>query len=292
MSAHLTERELLDFVTHTLPPPQIAMAARHLAACPTCAAAARAGYDVDAATRSVLTSAIEKQRGPRRRGPIFALAAALAVCIGLAAWLTRTPPPPARPPAPDRWSAVVASARVRGSLPIPDVVRALRPSPGVLRGGVGAATRVRLWPAGVVVESDQPQFHWDAVPGATSYRIVVVHGTVIVDNTLVTQTVWTPSRPLERGATYSWQVIAGDLALPAPPDPPALFRVLSRAEEDTITAARRARPGDHLLLGILSARAGLADVAEAELAAYAAAHPNDRAAQSLWRSVQDWPARP
>jgi len=295
MSAHLTEDELRDFVTHKLPPPQIAAAARHLGECSTCAAAARAGYDVDAAAQSVMSDLTADEPLPMR-WRVLMLAALLAVCVaGLSAWIVRVPQ---RLPSDgvDRWSRVVMAARSEGRLPMPDVVRALRPGAGALRGPTVHAA-VRLRPFGVVVESDRPLFQWQPVPGVIAYRVLLARGPALVMATPpIGTTSWRPDRPLERGATYSWQLVAirpeGEYAFPMPPNPPALFRVLSREEQETIRAAWRAHPGDRLLFGVLYARAGLADDAEAELAVFAAAHPNDRVARSLLQSVRDWQAHP
>jgi hypothetical protein len=73
--------------------------------------------------------------------------------------------------------------------------------------------------------------------------------------------------------------------LPAPPIPPAIFRVLETAAHEELEVARAAHPSDHLLLGILYARDGLRADAERELGQ--AASPD---AQRLLRSVQAWPA--
>jgi hypothetical protein len=55
-----------------------------------------------------------------------------------------------------------------------------------------------------------------------------------------------------------------------------------------LTTAQRERPGDHLLLGILYARAGIQKEAAKELATYRNSHPNDAAAQELMESVEGW----
>jgi hypothetical protein len=55
--------------------------------------------------------------------------------------------------------------------------------------------------------------------------------------------------------------------IPAPPELPALFRVLTAAEVPELDRARSDRAGDHLLLTIVYARACVLDAARRELEA-------------------------
>jgi hypothetical protein len=301
MSEHLTPGEVREFLRHRLPPARIGSAARHLAHCPACATAVREGYDVPAAGRAVGRSILTRERTSTRW---LAIAAAAAICVaGLGAFIAwipaRTPIPSARTRivAPsDRWAGIAAAAHTNGTVIMPEVLHALRPSVGPLRGAEAAGPQRRLRPAGIVVEEDRPELRWEAVPQATSYRVLLFRGpTPIAESSPLAACAWRPEQPLDRDATYEWQVIAttphGEVALPAPPSAPVLFRVLSRREHDDLEAARRAHPHDRLVLGVLYARAGLVGHAVEELGAYAATHPGDLKAQALWRSVESWERR-
>jgi hypothetical protein len=102
---------------------------------------------------------------------------------------------------------------------------------------------------------------------------------------------WMPDSPLPRGRTYQWQVELRNgtpQILPAPPDPPAAFRVMDEPSFRELTVAQRERPDDHLLLAVLYARAGAQSDAAKELAAYRAAHADDVVARQLAESLQSW----
>jgi hypothetical protein len=63
---------------------------------------------------------------------------------------------------------------------------------------------------------------------------------------------------------------------------------MDEASYRDVAAAQLQRPDDHLLLGVLYARAGAQQEASRELAAYRESHPDDLAAQQLAESVQAW----
>jgi len=60
---------------------------------------------------------------------------------------------------------------------------------------------------------------------------------------------------------------SGTSIIPAPPAPQAMFRVLDEPSAREIAEARIRFPNDHLLLGILYARAGVQQSAAEELEA-------------------------
>ena len=79
-----------------------------------------------------------------------------------------------------------------------------------------------------------------------------------------TSTSWKLSKSLGRGQVYGWTVTASradgmEITTPAPPAPEAKFRILSNAEFETVSRARREHKDSHLLLGLIYARTGLTE---------------------------------
>lgn len=151
---------------------------------------------------------------------------------------------------------------------------------------------IELSPSGVVVETTRPRFRWSAVEGA-QYVVLLSHrGDVVAESEPLTANSWTPEQPLVRGRTYEWHLEirtgANVRVVPAAPQSPARFEVLSSDARREIERARDTRPGDHLLAGILYARAGARDAAERELRAAAAAGDGDAA--KLLESLRAWPS--
>jgi hypothetical protein len=219
---------------------------------------------------------------PRRRWPLFAIAASVLIgfILVLVTSIDRPPPPAPRPSPPTaavspparasvrpEWTALVDRALSEGRLPVPDSLAALRGGATVLRGD--AVPQVRAFaPDGVVVETTRPRFTWPAAPGAT-YTVFVFDGDQqVVDSGPLKRTEWVSDRPLARGRTYSWQVETahGDTKSIAPAPAAAKFRILGAQEHQELEAARAAHADDPLLLAVLAARAGLLEEARKELA--------------------------
>jgi hypothetical protein len=176
-------------------------------------------------------------------------------------------------------------------------------------------------PAGTVVRAQRPTLSWDAITGVATYSVVVSDESGVVaaraDN--VRGHTWTVSRPLRRGATYTWRVAAGrmpasgapiaaaaadvvpaggaaaDNARPAAPDggsttPSAAafglarFRVLDKDEAAALDRLLRSSGGSALAAGVFFARAGLLDDAEKELRAVLDANPDSPIAKSMVQS--------
>lgn len=240
--------------------------AEHVAGCAICA------EDVDDLRRA----------RPRRN--FFWIAAAAAILLVIAAiafWPKRvvqdpvpiataatTPPlPTPAPPTPTRgygrpdWDRLVAEARRTGVLPVAAVLTELRPAPDVFRDPAVAAAHGALHPAGEVVESTRPRFTWPDVPGAQCV-VAIYDGTrEVARSAALTSNNWTPDRALRRGTNYTWQVevLRDDTTsiLPAPPAPPAMFRVADAAAIRELEEARERFPDDALLLDVLHAKHGI-----------------------------------
>jgi len=166
------------------------------------------------------------------------------------------------------WDAAVHDAVARGTIDQPAILHELRPPADVLRGGDPSTEPARMKPAGVVIETATPKFAWAAKGGP--YRVSVYHGRrCVAQSGELDETEWQIPKPLARGKTYKWEVEIGRgdaiAILPSPPSPPSLFYVCSEDEATELTNARTRFPNDHLLLGVLYARAGMQREAVDEL---------------------------
>lgn len=238
----------------------------------------------------------EIARGPRRPWVVpLGIAATLGALAftGTLLLRERTPAPPATPPAaatvepvrpspPVRrphaeWLRLVDRAVAARALPFPSDLADLAPPPDDLRGAGGPA-HSGLAPAGVVIRDLRPRLTWPARRGASYVATIFAHDEEQMRSGVLRAAQWTPSRPLQRGVTYVWEVeIREDGAtsrIPVPPAPPAMFRITSEDDERAIEEALAGWPDDHFLHAVLFARAGLrADAEDALRKARAAGDP-------------------
>lgn len=196
---------------------------------------------------------------------------------------------------PAGWQRAVESALRARRVERPAVVEALSGQKETLLGAPGSARKVLIvGPAGTVVESDRPLFSWRSLNGEASYVVAVFDSQFnpVAKSGPLTTTEWTCPQTLQRGAMYTWQVTAfrdgKAIVSPSPPAPEARFRVLEQAAADELTRARQLRPTSHLTLGVLYARAGMADEAEREFRLLVESNPGSAAARSLLLSVRAW----
>jgi len=167
---------------------------------------------------------------------------------------------------------------------------------GALRGNpvVGQSFKL-ISPARTVTADDRPTFKWEAIPGATSYRVYIGDAenreVASSGELLPPVTEWTPSAPLPRGKVYAWAVIAkingSDVIVPAASQPEVKFKVLSEETLRDLTALQ-SRTSSHLALGIFYVRAGMLEDAEREFQALNKQNPQSPVAMKLLRSVQSW----
>lgn len=167
---------------------------------------------------------------------------------------------------------------------------------GTLRGSpAGEQSFKLLSPAQTVIANVRPILKWEAMPGATNYRVYVgdasSHEVARSGELPSSTTAWTPQVSLPRGKVYSWSVIAtvngNEVAAPAASAPEMKFKVLSNEsfhELMNIQSGTRS----HLVLGIFYARAGMLDEAERELRLLVELNPSSPLALKLLRSVQSW----
>jgi hypothetical protein len=228
------------------------------------------------------------QRDQRRPRPWLwagvATAASLLLVISLTLWnargpvsVTAVPRPPQRPiarvdrPAVTEWDSLKADVRRSGVLPLPADIQAFAVE-DVLRGAPQKRIDGAVSPASTTVLETNPTLRWPSFAGSTSVVSVLAGRDVVARSPLLSASKWKVTPTLERGKVYRWQVLVQrgetSFVLPAPPSPPALFRVLTDSEVAVVERARSQRSDDHLLLALVYARAGLAEDAGAELEVY------------------------
>lgn len=177
-----------------------------------------------------------------------------------------------RPVAGDPYAGLVDRAVAAGRVEVAANVLALRGTGAALRGEPGAGFRL-ISPVGTAVLSVLPEFRWEPAGAEARYTVSVYDSGQqrVEQSPAIAGTHWTPSKPLAAGEVYQWQVRAeagGRTALaPGAQGPQGLMLVLGAAEASRLKEAARRFPADHLLLGVLYARAGVLDAAEREFAA-------------------------
>jgi hypothetical protein len=268
---------------------------RHLAACSECTALSAEHLGLDDAANAMLDDIEQSAEEPRRVWPLL-LAAAVVIAVVAPILLRKEAPPPrtlSHPPPIvvrlDPWSKLVERVRQGEAIGEPDVLRSVRAEGDVLRGTAGAEQTFA--PSGVVVKSTRPAFRWPAAKGAMSQVQVFDRDVEVADSGVLRGSQWSPEHDLERGTTYTWTVrVERDgvaTILPASPLPVARFRVLDAATLADLDAAEQEHPDDHLLLGIVNARAGL--IAEAKEHLRQVNSPGDvDVARRITRDIDSW----
>ena len=232
---------------------------------------------VMAAAAAILLFVITMPLWRQSRSPVAPASTRPAITVTQPADRPAQPQTPAlttsiRPPAAPRyaraeWEKLVKTAVATGKLPFPTDLATLT-APDVLRGP-GDREVAKLSPAGVVTDDTRPRFTWPATEGAEYVVMVYAGDEEIAKSDVLSVARWRPSKPLQRGRTYVWQVevTAGGVSdiLPAPPAPQAVFRVVSSRDHAQLEAAKATHPNDHVLHAVLAARAGLRDEALAAL---------------------------
>lgn len=313
LSPHLTERQIAAWRRRTLPPPELLQVDDHLAECPECRLLLAEGEPLGGSL-AVWEEVAEEERPPvhrirmdlgvlterRTRSPRRALwAAAVLAGVGLAGWLVAGPLlREARQEAeerslPEELRREVAALR-QGGIGRPAVLAGLTVPGAVLRGPSAAPGFAPLVPVGTAVIPARPTFRWSPLAGAESYRVTVFDREFrqVAASGPVSGTEWVPAGPLPRDAVLAWQVTARrggeELTAPGPQSPEALFRVLPLDRLAELERQVREAGTSPLALGVLYARAGLADDAERELAAAVELNPRSEVARALLAGVRAW----
>ncbi|HEY0141764.1 MAG TPA: zf-HC2 domain-containing protein [Thermoanaerobaculia bacterium] len=311
------ERELFLYVDGTLPPERQVAIEVHLESCARCREdvadlyAVRPGdpqavrrWPSYAAAAALLAALIGGGSLLMLREPAKPAAVATAKPLPLPApqqtapapgpvpepaVVAETPVPPAQRGYSRReWEKLVRAARAGSKLVMPAVLLSIRQGDEHLRGTQNESGPMH--PTGIVVETQRPLFTWPKREGARAI-ISVYHGRrEVARSEPRAEPRWKPNRDLPRGRTYTWEVEVekeGQVEImPAPPTPPAQFHVLESEALVELDEARRKHADDHLLLGILYAKAGLDDQAREELQRVA---PGDaETARRLLADIDTW----
>jgi anti-sigma factor RsiW len=172
-------------------------------------------------------------------------------------------------------------------LETPAALSSLIGKAGTLMGEGEKESFLLMKPVGTFVLDGRPEFRWQALRGATEYRVGVFDADLkaIETSPALTTTTWKASQPLQRGKVYVWQVTAvkgsEQFVAPAPPAPEAKFAIVDSSSLRELRAVRSAGLGEHITLGRAYARAGLLDEAEEEFRLVPAADSNYSQAQQF-----------
>jgi predicted anti-sigma-YlaC factor YlaD len=186
----------------------------------------------------------------------------------------------------------VKAALTTQSINISPVAKQLRPPGQVTMGESSSGIAFALTgPVGKVIETDRPQFRWQPLKDAESYRVVIFDDNFnkVAESPPLRQTAWTPAARLKRGTIYQWHVVAAndgkEIKSPVMPAPEPKFKVLDANAANEIAAAKRSG-GSHLVLGILYANAGLLDESEREFQILAKQNPSSSVVKKLLQKVR------
>lgn len=190
--------------------------------------------------------------------------------------------------------AVRRAVRSQRAQPPGDLNSIANGQTGVLMSGTVEANAgvpfALVSPIGKAVREATPTLRWRPLAGAKNYSVTVVDQSfhVVAQSPVLTQTEWTPTQPLARGANYSWQVTAvqadgTETVSPVAPAPQAKFRVIDQRSFDEVKRAEATK--SHLARGVIYAEAGLIDEARAEFQALVRDNPRSALARKLLDSL-------
>lgn len=183
-----------------------------------------------------------------------------------------------------------------GKVSVSNAANSLGGNSGILMGEAdenGGVPFALQTPIGKVIKENQPVLRWKPLKDAASYSAAIVDEKfrVVEQSGKLTGTSWKPSKPLPRGANYSWQVTAiktdgTETVSPSSPAPQARFRVVEQNLFDEINRLEKSGKRSHLALGVLYAKAGLKREARIEFEKLARENPDSTLARKLLQSVK------
>jgi len=195
---------------------------------------------------------------------------------------------------PAEYQQTVKQTLTSQQIGTPHMLSELIGQSGVLMGPAEEGHPIALLsPVGTVVIGVRPVFRWRPLDGAEGYVVKVYDADFneVAASPQLSGTVWTATRSLERGRTYSWQLTARaggkEIVSPIKPAPDAKFMVLNQTKVGELAHAKNASGNSHLTLGILYAQSGLLDDAEREFQALLRANPKSTLVRKLLRIVRE-----
>jgi len=195
---------------------------------------------------------------------------------------------------PAEYQQTVKQTLTSQQIATPHMLSELIGKSGVLMGPAEEGHPIALLsPVGTVVIGVRPVFRWRALDGADGYVVKIYDADFneVAASPQLSGTVWTATRSLERGRTYSWQLTARaggkEIVSPIKPAPDAKFMVLNQTKAGELAHAKNAGGNSHLTLGILYAQSGLLDDAEREFQALLRANPQSTLVRKLLRIVRE-----
>lgn len=287
-SDHLTPDDLDRVRSGAASAEEVAAVGAHVRECAACRALAGERLAIgDSAAAFQSAFSLEHEEDGARAMPVRTMvwgsaAAAAAIAAAFFFLVPRreaarrpAPAPPVvvaapHPPRDARWDALIAETRATGVVPFPADIRELA-APDLFRGEPNRVDDHAMWPVATAIDDERPELRWRAADGARFTVVLTSAGNELARSELLATPRWRVPIALPRGQMMRWQVRVerGGAAaiIPAPPAPPAIFRVIPEKEHEEIARAKAATPEDHLLLGLLYARAGVVDEARRELGA-------------------------
>lgn len=304
---HLSEDEMVGFVSSRLPGPRRAEAARHLEKCEIC----QDSVSVMKGERDRAATVPRDRSGKRWLYVAAGLAAALLIAVAIRYGTGN----PARAPVPapiaslrdsGQTIALDASGTLSGlgdaspderalvrealrqrSLPAGNGISAEKPGVLLTPDAGGKTSFAPIGPLNTRVLSDRPVFTWSPYPGATDYQVLVTNEMLdpVARSERITATQWQPTTALPRGVNLLWQIRAWQggamVSAPAPPAPPAKFGIVSAETANRLERLRSEPHASHLLMAVICAREGLRSEAADEIRKLAQENPDSALVRSL-----------
>ena len=174
----------------------------------------------------------------------------------------------------------------------PSSLRELIGARGTLRGEPSPVSFRVLAPAGTFIQEVLPVFHWEALEGASKYKVTILDEemNLIAESSWIQETSWKAETVLPRNHSYIWQVAAlrngVEVVSPQPPAALARFRILDQQSFERLKMESEKSRDSNLLLGLLYARYGVLDEAEKHLQLVSDANPQSKEIKQLLQKLK------